>query len=202
METHKNLKDPKKRYPPVRAGLDCVHTATSMPGRQFLVLSCVEKGKSFTNVSPFVISKAINCVLGPLLKAVKKLRDGTLLVECLGDGIAKFKNIHLINGMPVSVELHKSLNTSRGVITCFDLLHVTMEECKTELLSEGVIDCVRINRKVNGEMKPSTSMIVTFNTSDLPERLRVGFHILKVRPYIPSPMRCYKCQRFGHISAR
>ncbi|GFV93336.1 RNA-directed DNA polymerase from mobile element jockey [Trichonephila clavipes] len=32
----------------------------------------------------------------------------------------------------------------------------------------------------------------------LPSNIKAGYLNCKVRPYIPNPLRCFKCQRFGH----
>ncbi|GBN35890.1 putative RNA-directed DNA polymerase from transposon X-element, partial [Araneus ventricosus] len=36
------------------------------------------------------------------------------------------------------------------------------------------------------------------NTPRLPEYIKAGYVRCSVRPYIPNPLRCFKCQRFGH----
>ncbi|GFX07757.1 hypothetical protein TNCV_4160261 [Trichonephila clavipes] len=32
----------------------------------------------------------------------------------------------------------------------------------------------------------------------LPSKIKAGYLNCEVRPYIPNPLRCFKCQRFGH----
>ena len=43
--------------------------------------------------------------------------------------------------------------------------------------------------------------MLTFNQIDLPREVTVGYVRVKVRPYIPNPMRCFQCLRFGHTRA-
>ncbi|GBM76578.1 hypothetical protein AVEN_254405-1 [Araneus ventricosus] len=45
---------------------------------------------------------------------------------------------------------------------------------------------------------PTKHFILTFNTPRLPEYIKAGYVRCSVRPYIPNPLRCFKCQRFGH----
>ncbi|GFU97987.1 uncharacterized protein TNCV_3150281 [Trichonephila clavipes] len=33
----------------------------------------------------------------------------------------------------------------------------------------------------------------------LPTTIKAGYLNCKIRPYIPNPLRCYKCQKFGHF---
>ncbi|GFX60465.1 uncharacterized protein TNCV_1181841 [Trichonephila clavipes] len=37
-----------------------------------------------------------------------------------------------------------------------------------------------------------------FNSPKLPNKIKAGYLNCKIRPYIPNPLRCFKCQRFGH----
>ncbi|GBO08446.1 hypothetical protein AVEN_220338-1 [Araneus ventricosus] len=93
---------------------------------------------------------------------------------------------------------HLSLNTSKGVITCGSLLNFTNEEITQELTGQGVKDVRRINIRRDGELLPTKHFILTFNTPRLPEYIKAGYVLCSVRPYIPNPLRCFKCQRFGH----
>ncbi|GFS92976.1 hypothetical protein TNCV_1886281 [Trichonephila clavipes] len=38
----------------------------------------------------------------------------------------------------------------------------------------------------------------TLLSSTLPQTIKAGYLNCKIRPYIPNPLRCFKCQRFGH----
>jgi type II secretory pathway pseudopilin PulG len=141
-------------------------------------------------------------VTGDLISA-KKLRDGTLLITTANEAqSAKLLAMDTFNGIPVKVQVHRTLNTCRGVITNYDLLYVSDEEIKSEMASQGVIDCRRLKTKRNGELINSTSVILTFSRDTLPEKVFVGYESVSVRPFIPSPMRCFQCQRFGHIATR
>ena len=39
---------------------------------------------------------------------------------------------------------------------------------------------------------------MTFNTYKIPKEIKIGCQKINVEPYIPNPIGCYKCQRFGH----
>ncbi|GBO08445.1 hypothetical protein AVEN_220337-1 [Araneus ventricosus] len=85
-----------------------------------------------------------------------------------------------------------------SVITCGSLLNFTNEEITQELTGQGVKDVRRINIRRDGELLPTKHFILTFNTPRLPEYIKAGYVLCSVRPYIPNPLRCFKCQRFGH----
>ena len=50
----------------------------------------------------------------------------------------------------------------------------------------------------NNEKIPTKHIILTFASTKLPRSLRAGYLECPIRPYIPNPLRCYNCQRFGH----
>ena len=43
---------------------------------------------------------------------------------------------------------------------------------------------------------------MTFNRSQLPKEIKVGYNLIKINPYIPNPLRCYNCQKFGHLETK
>ena len=47
---------------------------------------------------------------------------------------------------------------------------------------------------------PSNTYLVEFNLATLPSSIKAGYCNIKVEMYIPNPLRCYKCQKFGHGS--
>ena len=49
-----------------------------------------------------------------------------------------------------------------------------------------------------GEEIRTKHIVLTFNRATLPESVHAAFISCPVRPYIPSPRRCFKCQKYGH----
>ncbi|GFV94164.1 RNA-directed DNA polymerase from mobile element jockey [Trichonephila clavipes] len=101
---------------------------------------------------------------------------------------------------PLTVSPHKSLNSSRGVISEPDLIFTPETEILEEFSGQGVIQVRRITikKKKDAEIIPSKHLILTFNNPKLPTTIKAGYLNCKIRPYIPNPLRCFQCQRFGH----
>ncbi|GBL75160.1 hypothetical protein AVEN_194410-1 [Araneus ventricosus] len=99
----------------------------------FLIKRVSTSDESFHSVSPFLVEKAITGSIGDV-KSTKKLRSGDLLVEVQSrkqsEQILKLKKI---SNIPITVSPHASLNSSKGVITCGELLNVPTEEILKEL---------------------------------------------------------------------
>ena len=100
--------------------------------------------------------------------------------------------------IPISVTPHRSKNNSRGVIYCPDLEDVSEDDIVDSLSAFGVVLAWRIKSRRAGVLMPTHNIILTFSQLDLPREVPVGYLKVKVRQYFPSPMRCYKCLRFGH----
>ena len=100
--------------------------------------------------------------------------------------------------VPMAGAPQRTKNSIKGIITCFDLRDVSDEEIAEGLSSHGVTNARRIKSRRGGDIVPTDNIVLTFNGSDLPPVVVVGYVRVKVRAYIPNPMRCFRCQRFGH----
>lgn len=172
--------------------------AGSVP--RFLVIERIDEG-NFDKVSPFVIAKQLFGLVGDL-KTIKKTKEG-LLVETVSEAQAcRLLKLEKLGIYSTRTRPHKTLNFSKGVVSCPDFLNCTTDEILEELQQEGVIEVKRIMTKRDGRLIQTASHILTFNKPKLPIRIKAAFYCLEVRPYIPNPIRCFKCQRFGHISSK
>ncbi|GFU65871.1 uncharacterized protein TNCV_5011691 [Trichonephila clavipes] len=118
----------------------------------FFILSL--PNNEMSGKSPFAIFKALQAMGEP--KSVKKMKSGDLLVETNSAVQSKsYLSAKTFLDSPLLVTPHKSLNSSRGVISEPDF-------------------------------------------PKLPTTIKAGHLNCKIRPYIPNPLLCYKCQRFGH----
>ena len=167
---------------------------------RFIVLKPVYNHQPLTKLSPFAVAKSIQGRYG-IVNQVKRLKDGSLLIEASRNIQAK----HILDtqsflDIEVDADAHHSLNTSKGVIRDYhqDLKDMSDVEIKNELASQGVSKVSRfILKKDNKEIKTNT-LFITFDTHKPPEKLKLGYYIVNVQPYIPNPLRCFKCQKFGH----
>jgi hypothetical protein len=100
--------------------------------------------------------------------------------------------------VPVKISSHKTLNSRRGVIYSSDLRDATEEEILENLAPQGVSEVRRLKAKREGRLINTNSFVLTFRLSTLPKDIKVLWLNLEVRPYIASPLRCFKCQRYGH----
>ncbi|XP_055633813.1 uncharacterized protein LOC129774140 [Toxorhynchites rutilus septentrionalis] len=167
-------------------------------GPKFVVIK--RNNGSFEKVSPVFIHKGIKSICGEPLNVVK-LRDGTLLVKTTSINQAnQLLRCKKMFDMEIAVEENAKLNQSKGIVTCADLRYATEEEIEEDLEKQGVCKIEVMMSKRDGNLNPTNSFILTFKSTGIPETVKVGYHVLRVRLFIPRPMRCYQCQLFGHSS--
>lgn len=173
-----------------------LNSNSTMHNARFFVIK--RKEGSFQNISPFLIQKSLHSIIGDV-KGVKKLRSGDLLVEVTTANQAlNLSKCTALAHIPVSVTAHNSLNFSRGVIYERDLLYTSEAEILENLRQQNICNVRRITSRRDGVVTPTPLLTLTFETPTLPSFITAGYLRCAVRPYIPNPLRCFECQRFGH----
>ena len=141
------------------------------------------------------------------IKKIKSLKNGTYLVECPSERSSKLltgRNGSIFMDRKMSVTPHRGLNRCKGKVSCFHLNCMSIAEIKKHLKSQGVIDAYRVSRRGReaGERIPTSTYFLTFAMPKPPEKIEVGWEFVEVEKYVQAPMRCFKCQKFGHPKSR
>mgnify|MGYP003417406480 FL=1 len=98
-------------------------TISRAPYRHFLVMEPADPEKPLTALSPFLINKFFKSAVGSV--KVTPMRSGSLLIESDRTVYSVLLlAIKEIAGIPVNVSSHKSLNSSRGVVRCRELVNI------------------------------------------------------------------------------
>jgi len=168
---------------------------------RYYIMEPIDASVKLTTVSPFAISKFFKAKVGTV--NVKPLRSGCLLIDTDCSRYAKLLlDITEMLETAVKVSPHRSMNSSRGVIRCRELAHVSEEVIKKELKSQGVTEARKTFFTKNGLKEPGNTIILTFGSPTAPKLIKIGYLQVKVDTYLPSPLRCFKCQRYGHSQGR
>nr|XP_042913717.1 uncharacterized protein LOC107457496 isoform X2 [Parasteatoda tepidariorum] len=165
---------------------------------KYLILSSTVK--KLSSLSPFLVQKSLESQIGNT-KNVRAIPSGDLLVETSSEKqTTLLLKSNKLGNVPINVAPHKTLNISKGVITEKTLQFLPTSEIIEGFSSQGVIDVRHITIRKGDEIVPTQHLILTFNTANLPKDIKAGYRNCKIRPYIPNPLRCFKCQRFGHAT--
>ena len=165
---------------------------------RFIIITSKNKDKPVTSLSPFVIEKQLESTIGTA-KSVKKLKNETLLVETQRkqqtDNLLKMKQFF---NLPVEVTEHNTLNSSKGIIRDKRLRMETEGNIQEYLQPQGVTHVKRFKVKKNNEYVKTNTLLLTFNTVIPPKSLKIFYEVIPVETYVPNPLRCFNCQKFGH----
>ena len=163
-----------------------LHTSFSKANETFprFIVILSQEEKAVTSLSPFVIEKQIESVIGTP-KSVKKLKNRTLLVEASRksqtDSLLKMSTFF---GIKVSVTEHKTLNSSKGVIGDRMLKDEKESEIVDYLKEQGVIGCKRFTIKKDNETIETNTLLLTFNSITVPKSLKIFYRIVPVDVYM------------------
>ena len=184
-------------------------TGRGLPPSRPRVLVFTSEQCRLTSLSPF--QRREGCDRFGKIKRCEKLRDGGIEVEFVDEKEAgkalsathfsftvKTETGRQETKVPITVTAHRTKNSSQGVVYCTDLEGVSNDDIADGLAECGVSSARRIMTKRRGTWVPTHSVVLSFNQEELPRDVTIGYVRVKVRPYIPNPMRCYRCQRFGH----
>lgn len=122
------------------------------------------------------------------------------------------------NNQELINELVKTKKIGKWDVTCYqpgrDVIcsgvigpigkETNLQELQDLMEAEGgkpIIGVTRLNQFKGGHKQESLSIKVDFAGRVLPNKIIIGMISFSVRAYIPPPLRCYRCQRLGHIAA-
>lgn len=154
-------------------------------------------------INPFTLTTALANKIGEIIYG-KVLNDGNLLIRCANENqVEKALKIKEIG--KIRVESAGKIGTngggSKGVITGVPV-SVGMEEIKKNVRGGKVIKAQRLKTTREGRKKESETILIEFEEDNIPLKVFLGFLSYPVRVYVPKPLRCFNCQRFGHIAGK
>ena len=125
-------------------------------------------GKTLSKRSPFAIHKGVKVIAGGEV-TIKRQFSGDIYLTCSkksqSDNLLKCV---LFGGIaPVAVTVHNSLNSSNGVIRIWELARTEPEENVPM-----ITDVHRIVVKRNNVEIKTNTLILTFNTPQIPDYLK------------------------------
>ena len=105
-----------------------------------------------------------------------------------------------MNGKNVQCSVPKDRKPNRGVISGVPTA-VSTNQIKDNITGAKVLEARRLKTTRNGEKCDSLSVMIKFDEPKMPSKVHIGYMSYEVRPYIPPPLRCFKCQKYGHVAA-
>ena len=188
-----------------RVGDSGVQPLTPKPSPRYLVVESDTPGKPLSKCNMFAISKWFLGVSQSLQGRVSKSGSG-FLVDCPSARVSWLmmrRDGSEFISLKIKVSEHRSLNSSKGVIWCPDLEGLEEAEILENLVDEGVSKVERCMRKKGGIKVPTHTLFLTFSRPTLPESITISCYLrCKVSLFVPKPLQCFTCYKFGHPSSK
>ncbi|XP_043218404.1 vegetative cell wall protein gp1-like [Amphibalanus amphitrite] len=166
------------------------HLPNPGPSAQSFIRFRLLDGSPMSGLSPWAVEDAFVGAVGRCLSA-RPLRGGDLLVRCDPGERQQLLAITRVAGAEVRAWVPPHLNQSQGSIFAPSLQPLSIPELEEGFRRVGV----------RGVYRPPRSpkiLILTFDTPQPPASVRAAYLSFPVRPIPPKPLRCRRCQRYGH----
>ena len=97
-----------------------------------------------------------------------------------------------------SIERDNKLNQSKGTIYATDLVELTEDEVVGWLKKFGVVAAKRFTKNIEGRTEKTPTILLTFNKPNCPDKLEYDYVVYRVEKYVPNPLICHRCGKYGH----
>ena len=171
----------------------------------FLVVESADPQKKLCDLNDVFMDTTIRGVTSASVSI--EWMGPALLVEVSHEAFARnLQRMTQIDQFPVKVSPHRSLNTRKGVAKFGRAATGMSNEEVLDALNSSprnrdmpfVAEAYRVSANRNNGKQPTGTFFLTFQGTTLPKKIRLGFEQFDVHLYVPSPRRCFKCQKFGH----
>lgn len=171
-----------------------------------VVFRPTEEGTSFWHVNPNRVSTEIVSAAKEKVQSFRTTRDGSFSVSVTSLASAKrLLMLTNVGGLEVKPFIPESYTRNVRKVR-----HVPLQYTDGQLLDylkeSGVISArrqVKYYRQEDGAVmsRPLHTVILTFRDDrPIPGRIYLGFTSHPVEEYLGPALRCYNCQRFGHMA--
>ena len=165
-----------------------------------IILASTDTEHKLTTYNPEKIRRGIGEICGEVLNA-EYLKSGNILVTVKTKNqlnLLKAANLFPILNLPIIAKIAWTHQFTYGKLWAPELGRDSLEEILDLFKDQNVIAVRKLFADPNRSHLPL--YVFTF-LGPLPSEIKLGYQIIKLDKYIPSPLVCKNCWRFGH-SAR
>ena len=160
-----------------------------------------KEGHDIKKVSPVALSRGLRESVAEIIKA-RVLSNGSLMIICKSEE-QRAKVVKLKQLCKKEVSLSKPIDNGPAVREVIYGIPVDedLDKLRKNIRGGEIKSITRLKAWRRGEKTDSLSILLHFQGKTLPDKVTIGYMAYAVRAYIPPPLRCYKCQKYGHIAA-
>ncbi|XP_034065952.1 uncharacterized protein LOC117542404 [Gymnodraco acuticeps] len=147
---------------------------------------------------PVALTKAIHKEIGSI-KQARFLSKGRMLIELMNaKQQEKLLKMKTLNEVRIKCHVPGANRKILGVISGVPI-EIGIEELKKEIKGGKVSVVKRLPTRYQGKIVDSLSVLLQFEET-IQQKIMIGCMSFPVREFIPKLLRCFKCQRFGHVA--
>ena len=169
---------------------------------KFFIISSADPKKNLTEINTILANKQLIKKIGGNPENIKELRSGGILVETRTPEQSKrILELTQLGGCNVTVKSNDTLNQCKGTIYYKNGPNFTeaeIQEAINETCDVKVAEVYRMKKKVDDMLIQMPIYLITFQSTDMPSYVKIGWTRCSTRQYVPRPRRCFNCQEFGH----
>ena len=183
-----------------RTSSTILESPTKRNHRRTVELSVTVEGvdTNIAKINPVKMAKFLHQEVGQVEKVERRRKSLKIICKNVKQ-VTKLKNTIDFAGMTVKVSQYDPNEHKKKAV-----IRVSTDVEEKDLLEllkkDKVVAVKRFKKKINGEMKNTPSVLLTFDRKEIPKELLFAFERYKVSEYVPPVPRCFKCQRFGHVA--
>ena len=149
------------------------------------------------------VQACIRGILGGAEKVDKAnfLSDGNLLIKTKNQQQTdKLLKATMFGEERCTICRDGRLNQSKGIIHAPDLLGLSEDEVCGWFEQFGVVAVKRFTRKDRETKRAinTPTLLLTFSKPQCPTQLEFDYVVYKVRKFVPNPLICHNCGKYGH----
>ena len=121
----------------------------------------------------------------------------------------KYQSLSQINGVEVTVTKHDQLNSIQGTVVLPQMLNedgiperlTLLESLQKRYPNVQDIEIYEIKQRKDPTKKLRIAKI-KFEGQDLPQDIKIEGQKREIRPFVPKPLQCRRCSKYGHTDKR
>lgn len=167
------------------------------------------KDKNIGNLHPMAIGKVLYENINLPKATIEDIsKMGSNRIKVILKTISDINNLianPVLNEQGYIIYVPRHLTQCRGVIRGV-YSQLSEDYLLRNMESKSIVKhCKRMQRKIINnegqvEIRPTETVVVTFEGNKLPSHIYINSVRCQVEPYIANVVQCYNCLRFGHVS--
>ena len=165
-----------------------------------IIIASTDTNRKLTTFNPQKIKVGIETICGGPVKMAEYQRSGSILVTVNNnEQLNKIKNAETfpILSIPIITKIAWTNQFTYGKLWAPELQRDSLKEILDMFESQNVIGV----RKLFGDPnKADCPLFVLTFLGPIPRALKLGYQMLRIEKFLPRPLQCRKCYRFGHAT--